>query len=77
MIKKSLFLRESACSIPLINPDVSNNASPLADFLSKTTQRWNQADHDYFDPYLNNVHGNRKIVLFGKKVYYRKVVLFV
>ncbi len=78
MIEKSLLLKESLSNTP--PPDL--NAIPKAllagDSLPKaSTKRWNQADLGYFDPHLDRVHGEDEIVLVGKDVYYRNVVLFV
>ena len=47
------------------------------DLQSRATDRWNQSDLGYFDPHLDNAHGEGEIVLVGKDVYYRNVVLFV
>ena len=74
MIKKSLLFRESS-----LDSDATSKAHPGADSLPKTTiERWNLTDLGYFDPQLNTkVHGEGKVVLVGKDVYYRNVVLFV
>lgn len=40
-------------------------------------ERWNQAELGYFNPHLNKAHGEGEVVLVGKDVYYRNVVLFV
>lgn len=77
MIEKSLLLRDSVSSTPLPNLNASSKALPPTDLQLKTTDRWNQADLGYFDPHLNRAHGEGKIVLVGKDVYYRNVVLFV
>ncbi len=38
---------------------------------------WNQADNSYFDPHFDDkANGAGKVVLVGKDVYYRHVVLF-
>ena len=78
MIKKSLFLRESPSTILLPNLDATPKAHFGADPLPKiTTKRWNQAELGYFDPHLDRAHGEVEIVLVGKDIYYRNVVLFV
>ncbi len=78
MIEKSLLLRDSPSATPPPNPDAAPKAHLGADPLPKsTTERWNQADLGYFDPYLDRAHGERKIVSVGKDVYYRNIVLFV
>ena len=77
MIEKSLLLRESPSITSPPNPDASPKALPAADSLSKATERWNQANLGYFDPYLNRAHGEGEIVSVGKDVYYKNVVLFV
>ncbi len=78
MIEKSLLLRESPSATPPPDPDAAPKALPGADSLSKvSTERWNQADLGYFDPHLDRAHGEGEVVLVGKDVYYRNVVLFV
>ncbi len=78
MIEKSLLLRESPFATPPPDPDATAKALPGGDSLPKiTTERWNQADLGYFDPYLDRAHGEGEIVLVGKDIYYRNVVLFV
>lgn len=78
MIKKSLLLRESPFATPLSDPDATPKAFPSSNSLPKTTtERWNQADLGYFKPHLNRVHGKGEIVLVGKNVYYKIIVLFV
>lgn len=78
MIKKSLLLRESSSTIPLLNLIAIPKAHPSADFLSKiTTKRWNQANWGYFDPHLDRVHGKGVIVLVGKDMYYRNIIFFL
>ncbi len=78
MIEKSLFLRESPSTTPPPDPNVSPKAHPTANSLLKnSTERWNQAKLDYFDPHLNRTYGKDEIVSIQKDVYYRNVVLFV
>ncbi len=78
MIKKSLLLRESPSATPPPDPDATPKTLPDGNPLPKTsTERWNQADLGYFDPHLDRAHGEGEIVLVGKDVYYRNVVLFV
>ncbi len=77
MIEKSLLLKDSTSSTPPPDPNASSKAFPPIDLQSKATDRWNQSDLDYFDPHLNKAHGEGEIVLVGKDVYYRNVVLFV
>lgn len=78
IIEKSLLLRESPSTTTLSDPDVSLKAHPTIDSLPKnTTERWNQANLGYFDPHLDRAHREGIIVLVGKDVYYRNVVLFV
>ena len=78
MIEKSLLLRESPSATPSPDLDATPKAYLGRDSLLKTTtERWNQADLGYFNLYLNRAHGEGKIVLVGKDVYYRNVVLFV
>lgn len=74
MIKKSLLLRKSPP-----DPDTTLKAHPGANFLSKTiTERWNQADLGYFNPHLDTkAHDEGKMILVGKNMYYRNVMLFV
>ena len=73
MIKKFLLLKESPSAIP-----PTPETHPSADSLPKTTtERWNQSDLGYFDSHLDRAYGEGEIVLVGKDVYYRNVVLFV
>lgn len=78
MIKKFLLLRDSPSPTPLPDSDTTPKTHSGANSLPKTTiERWNQADLGYFNPHLDRAHGEDKIVLVGKDVYYRKSVLFV
>ena len=77
IIKKSLLLKDSAFSTPPPDLDASSKLFPPADLPSKSTERWNQADLEYFDPHLDRAHGKGEIVSVGKDVYYKNVVLFV
>lgn len=78
MIEKSLLLRKSPSMTPLLDPNVSLKSYPTTDLLPKnTTERWNQAALSYFDPHFNKAYGKSEIVLVGKDVYYKNVVLFV
>lgn len=70
----------------ILLPTIEPNIDLLTIFLSliKTTstpkplaERWNQANLGYFNPLLDKVHGEYKIVWVGKDIYYRNVVLFV
>ena len=76
MIEKSLLLRDSPSATPLPDPNTTLKAPPDGD-LKASTERWNQAELGYFDPHLDRAHGEGGIVLVGKNVYYRNVVLFV
>ena len=78
MIKKSLLFRDSSLSTLPPNPDTAPKAQPTTDSLPKTsTERWNQVNLGYFDLHLDRAYGEVKIILVGKDVYYRNVVLFV
>lgn len=78
IIKKSLLLGKSSPTNPPSNPDVMRKIHPGADSLSKLiTEKGNQADLGYFDPYLNKAYGQVEIVLVGRDVYYKIVVLFI
>lgn len=77
MIEKTLLLRESGSSTPSPDPKVSSKLSPPADLLSKSIERWNQADLGYFDPHFDKTYGKGKEVFVSKNVYYRNVILFV
>lgn len=73
----SLLFRESPSATPPPDPDATPKVILGGDSLPKTTtERWNQADLCYFDPYLDKAHREREIVLVGKNMYYRNVVLF-
>lgn len=60
---------------PPADPDTSPKPSLLNSSLRG--KRWNQAELGYFDPHLDRAYGEGKVISVGKKVYYRKVVLFV
>ena len=78
MIEKSLLLKEFLSAIPPPSPVAIPKAHPGADFLPKTTtERWNQSDLNYFNPHLDQAHGEGEIILVEKDIYYRNVVLFV
>lgn len=78
MIKKSLLLRDSPSATLFLNYDIVLKLHPTTDFLPRaSTERWNQANMIYFDLHLNRIHGKGEIVLLGKDVYYRNVILFV
>lgn len=78
MIEKFLLLTDSTFANLLPDPDAALKALPSSDSLSKaSTERWNQADLEYFDLHLNRVHGEDKIVLVEKDVYYRNVIFFI
>ena len=78
MIEKLLHLRDSSSSTFRFNPNTSSKALPLANLQSKTTNKWNQLDFSYFHPILNmKAHGEGKIILVEKNVYYRNVILLV
>ena len=78
MIKKSLLLKESPSATSPPNPDATPKSIPAGDSLLKAfTERWNQANLGYFDPYLDKANGEGEVVLVDKDVYYRNVVLFV
>ncbi len=78
MIGKSLLLKESPSNTLPPNPDAIPKVLSGGDSLLKaSTERWNQADLGYFEPHLNRAHGEGEMVLVGKDVYYRNVVLFV
>ena len=78
IIEKSLLLRDSPSATPPPDPDATPKSPPGGDFLlTKSTERWNQADLGYFDSHLDSTYGEVEIVSVGKDVYYRNVVLFV
>ena len=78
MIKKSLLLKESPSATPSLNLDATLKSLLAGDSLPKAfIERWNQANLGYFDPHLDRAHGEGEVVLVGKDVYYRNIVLFV
>lgn len=78
MIEKSLLFGDFSSSTSPPDLNVSSKALPLADLQSKATDRQNQSDLGYFDYHLDTkVHGEGKVVLVEKNVYYRNVILFV
>lgn len=64
----------------LLQPPLSSIHSELFVLQSKQStqvEHWNQADIGYFDPHFDNKgYGAGEVVLVGKDVYYRNVVLF-
>lgn len=77
MIGKFLLLKESPSTTPPLDLNFSLKAHPIADFLPKnTTKKSNQADLSYFDPHLDRAYKEGEIVLVGKNIYYRNVILF-
>lgn len=82
MFQKSFPSRESSSppdAQALSNPAIIPATASSSDLASKgPKERWNQANLDYFDPHLDTkAHGVGEVVLVGKNVYYRNVVLFV
>lgn len=78
MIKKFLLFRYFSSSTSSLNPNASSKVLPPTDLQLKATNRWNQSDLGYFDSHLDTkTHGVSKVVLIGKDIYYRNVVLFV
>ena len=77
MIVNFLLLKNFTSSTPSPDPNVSSKAFPPTDLQSKAIDRWNQSNLGYFDRHFNKTHGEGEIVLVGKDVYYRNVVLFV
>lgn len=78
MIEKALLLRESLFATSFPNPNISFKAYPTANFLLKNmTERWNQPDLGYFDPHFDKTHGASGIVVVGKDVYCKNLMLFV
>lgn len=74
MIKKSLFLRQFAFATFFSNLDATFK---IYLGIKTMTKRCNQADLDYFDSHFNRAHGKDEIVLIGKYIYYRNIVLFI
>lgn len=78
MIEKSLLLRKSSSTTSPSDLDTIPKALLGSNSLSKTMiERWNQADLGYFDLHLNRAYEKGEIVLIGKDMYYRNIVLFV
>lgn len=78
MIENSLLLKKSLSTTPASDLNAILKLLSSGDSLPKTsTERWNQADLGYFDPYLNRAHGEGEVVSVGKDVYYRNIVFFV
>lgn len=75
LIKKMLVTNASFSS--LTSPtDIVSQPSFQVDIPSKN-KRWNQAKLRYFNLYLDKAHGDGEVVLIGKEIYYRNIVLFV
>lgn len=52
--------------------------SPNSDTSKKLDERWNQFNPSYFDLYLDEAaQGKNEIVILGKDIYYRNMVLFI
>lgn len=78
MIEKSLLLTDSTFANPPPDPDAALKALPSSNSLPKaSTERWNQANLEYFDLNLNRAHEKDKIVFVKKDVYYKNVILFI
>lgn len=77
IIEKSLFLRDFPMTIPSPDHDTSAKMSTPPDNLTKTTERWNQANLGYFDSPLDKAYRKREIISIGKDVYYKNEVFFV
>ena len=77
MIKKFLLLRDFPLTILPPNPNVPTKAPAPSKNFTKMTERWNQTDLGYFNPYLDKTRRDGEIVLVEKNVYYRNVVFFV
>lgn len=78
MIKKYLLLRESPSMTPLPDPNIAPKEHYTTDPLPKNTmKKWNQANLGNFNPHLDKAHRKSGIVLVGKDVYYRNVMLFI
>lgn len=78
LIERFLLLKDSPSAIPPSDLDTAAKAFFSANILLiASTKKWNQANLGYFDPHLNKAHGEGKIVLLGKDVYYRNIVLFM
>lgn len=69
IIEKSLLVKESLSATPPPDYDATPKEHPSNNSLPKTTtERWNQADLGYFNPYLNITHREGEIVLVGQDV---------
>lgn len=78
IIKESLLLRDFFSSTSFSNSNTSSKALFLTNFQLKAINRWNQLNLGNFNLHLNRkVHDEGKIVLVGKNIYYRNVLLFV
>lgn len=76
IIKKSLLLRESSFATPPPDLNTTLKAHPVNDTLPKT-EWWNQANLGYFNPHFDRVYKEGEIVLVGKDVYYKNIILFI
>lgn len=78
MIEKSLLLREFSFATTLFGPNTTPKIDLGAQFPSKTIiEKRNQANLCYFDPYLDKAYEKDEIVLVGKNMYYKNIVLFI
>lgn len=71
-----MLVANASSSSPISPSDTALKSSLQVETPSKN-KRWNQAKLEYFDPHLNRTHKDREVVLVGKEVYYKNVVLFV
>lgn len=78
LIKKSLLLRNFSFATFYFDPNATIKASSSINTLPKTSaKRWNQTDLGYFDPHLDKVYGEDKIVLVEKDIYYKNIIFFI
>lgn len=76
IIEKFLLLREFSFATPPPDLNTTLKAHPINDTLPKT-EWWNQANLGYFNPHFDRVYKEDEIVLVGKDVYYKNIILFI
>lgn len=77
IIKKPLLLKQSPTARAHPNLETLFKTFPINEPLPKLTNKWNQAELNYFDSQLNRAHRKKELMLIKKKVYYKNVILFV
>lgn len=77
-IERFLLLKDFSSTTLLFNPNTAAKVPFCTNTLLKiSTKNWNQIHLDYFNFCLDKVYGKSEIVLVGKNLYYKNIVLFI